>query len=260
MRPVQVQTVKKMPVIVVAVIIVLSVLLGAMMFSVDGTEDTAAILDAYASNNNTIKRPISVEQVRRQVEAANEESVQVTIDPSTGLPTTSVSVPGSTSVTLGSSPQGTGATLPATLPTGWLNVIDTCHKYWGGQGLTYQRGGSANIKDMSGKPVSVRKDCSGFVGFCLYSMGMVSNTAPCTSQGFGGLSCLMEVDRNSPEPGDILVYPGHVEIYAGQDRVWNWGSHSSAQDKYSGVSDVSGVDSTINWSRKGAQTHVYRLK
>lgn len=252
---------KKIPVITIAVVLVLSVLLGAMMFSVDGTEDADAILDAYASNNNTIKRPISVEQVRRQIEVTNEETVQVTIDPNTGLPNVTVNVPSSSSVSLGSSPQGTNApTLPTTLPKGWLSVVDTCHKYWGGQGLTYQYGGAATISDLTGKSVSIRKDCSGFVGFCLYTMGLVSNTKPCSSQGFGSLSCVVEVDKNSPEPGDILVYSGHVEIYAGQDRVWNWGSAKSAQNKYTGVSDVSGVDSTINWSRKGTQTHVYRLK
>ena len=251
---------KKLPVVVVAVVLLLSVALGAMMFSVDGTEDADAILDAYASNTNTIRRPISVEQVRRQVEVSNADAAeaQVIVDPNTGLP--AIVVPSSQG---GPGAQGgsvQGPTLPATLPKGWLNIIDSCHKYWGSQGLVYKYGGSATIKDMAGKSVTIRQDCSGFVGFCLYTAGLVSTTTPATSQGFGSLGCVVEVDKNSPEPGDLLVYSGHVEVYAGQDRVWNWGSSKSAENKYAGVPDVSGVDSTINWSRKGTQTHVYRLK
>ena len=60
-----------------------------------------------------------------------------------------------------------------------------------------------------------------------------------------GMTPVSEADLQAV---DIIQYNGHVEVYAGNGRVYNWGGATSAQNKYAGV-DASTVDPTSNrWS------------
>lgn len=64
---------KKAPIVIVGLVLLLTVLLGIMMFQVNGEDDEEGILSAFNTMENNIKRPISVEEVIRQVENLNEE-------------------------------------------------------------------------------------------------------------------------------------------------------------------------------------------
>lgn len=64
---------KKAPVLVVGLVILFAVLLGVMMYSVDSEEDDEGILTSFNNMNNLIKRPISVEEIIRQLEQSNDE-------------------------------------------------------------------------------------------------------------------------------------------------------------------------------------------
>lgn len=239
---------KKVSVIIVGVIILLSVLLGVMMFKVGSTDDTDTILTSYSNMENHIRRPISVEEVQRQVDTINDENSNGTSNSSTG---------GSGS---NPSPPGVTTPVPSGVPTNWLDIVDKCHKWYGKNGLTYVRGGTADIKDLNGNSVTVRKDCSGYVGFCFYTANLANAPICCNSSSIKNLSFVKPVSQTDLQVGDLLVYNGHVEVYAGNDRVWNWGSSKSAQDKYTGVTDFNKVDSTINWSRKNKEHwDVYRI-
>lgn len=59
---------KKGPAVVVGVIVLLATLLGVMMFIVGSEDDDLNILSSYNNMNSTLHRPISVEEVIRQLE------------------------------------------------------------------------------------------------------------------------------------------------------------------------------------------------
>jgi len=63
--------------------------------------------------------------------------------------------------------------------------------------------------------------------------------------------------------GDIVVWPGkHVQIYAGPNDDWyNWGSHTSCQDKYTNIKDINTVDSQMHSlkAHKLLEAVVYRF-
>lgn len=86
----------------VGLILILAVLLGIMMYSVDSEEDADSILSAFSNTDNLVKRPISVEEVMRQVEQLDKD------DASGSSPTTPNPVGGSGTGTGGGGSSGGG--------------------------------------------------------------------------------------------------------------------------------------------------------
>lgn len=64
---------KKAPIIIIGVVLILAVLLGIMMFRVGNADDTDSILTAFNNMESSIKRPISVEEIIRQLERSGDE-------------------------------------------------------------------------------------------------------------------------------------------------------------------------------------------
>ena len=66
-------------------------------------------------------------------------------------------------------------------------------------GVKYKSGGNSPSEGF---------DCSGFVHYVFKKLGI---TTPRTSSGFYNYGTRV----SSPQPGDIILTPGHVGIYAG---------------------------------------------
>lgn len=138
--------------------------------------------------------------------------------------------------------------------TDFVQALSVVHKLFGHSGLKYSLGGSGTLVNGDG----VRTDCSGYISYALYYQGVFSKGQRYDSASMPNAPGLDNVTSsiNSPSdllPGDILVYNNHVEAYAGNGRVYNWGGHASAEDKYSACSGhdhkTCTADSTSNWYR-----------
>lgn len=142
----------------------------------------------------------------------------------------------------------------------WLTVVDKVHKAYGAAGFKYVYGGTGTIT-YNGKTDTVRTDCSGYVGYCMYVYGIADNPIPISSQDDLTPFGCVEVPVSDLQSGDIVVYPSHIEVwYQDPMVVYNWGGTSSAEGKYIGVTDVSTVTSYGNSSRKrSAITRVWRV-
>lgn len=139
-------------------------------------------------------------------------------------------------------------------PEDWLAICKKVHNNWGGAGFTYNNGGTQHWTDFKGNDVIVRTDCSGYVSACLYSAGLTTNPRVHTSQENWNenVTGVVEItDKTDLQVGDIKVTDSHVEIYAGNDagnnKVYNWGSPSSAQNLYLGK-NADEVDPRTNCS------------
>lgn len=136
----------------------------------------------------------------------------------------------------------------------FIEALDSVHKLFGHAGLKYGVGNNTSLPNGD----KVRSDCSGYVSYALYVAGVFPKGYAPPSADFPSATGLVKVsdsikDLADLQPGDICVMPGHVEVYAGNNRVYNWGSASSAEDKYAGCSGHDNtsctVDSTGNWYR-----------
>lgn len=134
----------------------------------------------------------------------------------------------------------------STTAEGWLAICDKAHKMYGAAGFTYGYNTYANLTLSDGTVVNVRKDCSGYVGFCMYLAGFSSSPVCITSGSDLTPYGFTRVDSSQLQPGDVVAWPGsHIEVYvSGEKTVYNWGGAASAQNKYAGVTDVNTVDST----------------
>lgn len=134
----------------------------------------------------------------------------------------------------------------------WLSIADGVHKQWGAAGFTYGYGQYSTFTQSDGSQISVRRDCSGYVGYCLYVAGKASTPSPITSGSDLSKYGFKKVDKpygySMLKPGDVVAWSGsHIQIYVGAspDDVWlNWGGVQSTSDKYAGITDVSKVIST----------------
>lgn len=201
------------------VVIISTVLIMCFMLT---TSDEEAD-DLYSAYNRTTQdfNKTSVETIIRQLQQESEE-------PSINEP----NVP------------GVNNQIPSAET--WLQVCDLAHKQFGGSGLRYVYGGSAVVTKSDGSTIGVRADCSGYVGYCIYSAGWAT-TPLCITSGSDLTSFgFTKVTDGSLLPGDVVAWPGsHIEVYvSGEKTVYNWGGPASAQNKYTGVADVNTVDST----------------
>lgn len=147
----------------------------------------------------------------------------------------------------------------------WISICDSVHKQWGASGLTYAYGREATAT-YNGQQYTVRQDCSGYVGFCLYIAGLATSTTPITSgttvgfvQSVGGAV----VEQSAVQKGDILVYTGHVEIFdhIGEDGctyVYNWGGTSSTSALYAGKNPAE-VNSVTRTGRPLSSATIVRI-
>ena len=128
----------------------------------------------------------------------------------------------------------------------WLTVVDQVHKAWGAAGLKYVYNGYNTIT-YRGNTDNIRTDCSGYVGYCMYIYGLADSTTPISSSSDLTVFGCTEVPVSDLQPGDIVEYSGHIEVwYQDEMVVYNWGGTSSAEGKYVGVTDVSTVTSYGN--------------
>lgn len=222
---------KKITTVIVASVLVIAVFVSFMMFKISNTDDPDAILSNFFNLSQSVNRPISVSEIVRQVEGANNGG-EVSEDPDgSGKP----SVP---SVGDGSNPS-TGVSSKT-----WVEIVDSVHKQWGGAGWGYDETHDG-----------IRCDCSGFVSYCLYVAGYTNvkqvawSATMATELERMGISKVTGSYSTDLQPGDILIYPGHVEVFAsyndtGAMLVWNWGSPDTIASLYPTGVDASTVNST----------------
>ena len=115
-------------------------------------------------------------------------------------------------------------------------------------GYTYSNAGSKSIPSYNIKIV----DCSSYVSWVLYEAGIADFKAgsQTPSSTFNDNPWNYKVvSKNDAQAGDILVYKGHVEIYAGNNTCYNAGADSAI--RVNGTTDCS-------WSSQ-AITKVLRI-
>lgn len=83
---------------------------------------------------------------------------------------------------------------------------------------------------------NVRQDCSGFVAACLKKFGVTDSpfngsNSPGSSSYLSDRSLADSLTQKgfkkmtgNPQPFDIMAKNGHIEIYAGNNKSWGWGS------------------------------------
>lgn len=113
---------------------------------------------------------------------------------------------------------------PGPLPASRANLLRQAFKFLGERYCWGHRGGG--------------RDCSGFVGECYRSLGLViprnsRDQAACTAS-FGRTAIVPDADREarltllrSLEPGDLVHVPGHVMMVIGHDERGPWIIHDS---------------------------------
>ena len=128
----------------------------------------------------------------------------------------------------------------------WQKAVTDMQKWYGANISNYSQG----IGKWAGLPTwtecpllggeKVRHDCSGFVTSCLKLYGikwpyptMIPVRADCMDQSAlkimqdGGFTWIeihsMEEFKQTVQPFDIMVGPGHTEIYAGDGKSFTWG-------------------------------------
>lgn len=122
----------------------------------------------------------------------------------------------------------------------WLSIVKSVKNLIAAQQPGYDQKRAINIT-YEGRTMSVRTDCSGFVGACLKYYGAIPENQNVTSSSlmhdgtigsgftFGGFPGWEQCN-----PGDILVKNGHTEIYAGnvngKNMVYNCGSDKSVNN------------------------------
>lgn len=127
----------------------------------------------------------------------------------------------------------------------WLDICANVHRCFGSQGCVYAYGSKRAITGLDGNNIIIRQDCSGYVGYCMYVYGKTGDQLGVNSASDFSAYGMTPVSEADLQAGDIIQYNGHVEVYAGNGRVYNWGGAASAQNKYTGV-DASTVDPTSN--------------
>lgn len=216
---------------ITAILCVSVCLLTPSLFNI--SEEDEALYNAYKKqtfHNNFITSTSIVELVENEQNSASEES-----------------------------PENTNESFDSSLPGistafGWIDILDSVHKAWGGAGATYVYGGNHSMT-LWGESVNVRWDCSGYIGYCLYKLGCTTSTTSVTSSsgwGSNGSANATKYGFTYLEPsngidiytqlqqGDLLFYDGHVEAfyeYNGNQSnskpiVYNWGGKKSTSDKY----------------------------
>lgn len=127
-----------------------------------------------------------------------------------------------------------GKTAPSTsnVPSSSNKILTSAKKikeYIASHGYTYSREHAKKVPSYS---ISV-VDCSSFVSWVLYEAGYSQfRGSQASSSAFLSNSWgFKEVSKSDVQPGDILVYDGHVEIYVGMNgnkiKVYNAGSNYS---------------------------------
>ncbi|MCM1215029.1 MAG: hypothetical protein NC548_10970 [Lachnospiraceae bacterium] len=263
---------KKTTLIVCAVLLVSTILIVGLLYR-SNLNESSDLVARYNKNTQHFDRTTAVtviEEVKREEKekwwsdgfSADDNSLipDLTEDMNPNATPTPNNMPG-----IPQQPQptqgGNSQTVPPP-PSSWVSCLEYTHRLFGHSGLGYCKGSTLT----TGK--TVRPDCSGYISAALQLANIDQGLYNSSSMH----TCPALVDiRNQCNgyedvlPGDILVYSGHVEAYAGNNRVYNWGGKKSAEDKYQGCSshDLSGcnVDTTSSLTRAwGTVLHVLRVK
>lgn len=117
-----------------------------------------------------------------------------------------------------------------------LQKAKECHDYLRINGYRYKQVG-ISIPIKNGKTV----DCSSYVSWVLYEAGFTEFRGhQKTSSYFAANPMNWEkISKENLQAGDILVYEGHVQIYAGDGKYYNCGSNNSIQTEAPSVYGVS---------------------
>ncbi len=251
---------KKVVLIVCILLIVMTIIFGAIVtaptaISEDYYEQYYAFNNDMQANKNYGSRRTVVSQIIEDI----KEKIEELTDGEEGGAPDSENVPNNPN---GPTPTPTPDNpLPSPPPaTNWIENCKFCHRVYGCSGLSYARGGSG----VTCYGESVRRDCSGYVSYCLYKFGRTSSTTVCTSGGnWAAVSGVVQIDVSQIQPGDIAVYNGHVQIWMGPGVTYNNGSNSSCYSKYTGYYGTDPltcpVDPTAHTTR-GYPLRAYRVQ
>lgn len=108
------------------------------------------------------------------------------------------------------------------------NIVENakkCHDYLRTNGYKYQQAGISIPITNSVKTV----DCSSFVSWVLYESGFKQFAGWQKTASYFERNPMNweKVTKDKLQPGDILVYTGHVQIYAGDGKYYNCGGDTS---------------------------------
>lgn len=230
-------------VLITLILTTLIVMLGLMMFTVGNTDATDDLLEQFNKSSSQLRRPITVEEITRQI--AKEEGKNDFEFPE--MPSLPTMPDAGTQVDTSS----------------WMSTLDSVHKAWGKAGFIYTQT-KHQFTEPSGNSVTVRTDCSGYIGYCLYKKGVFKSPinmwsgSAATDMRNAGLLEISSEDRaaHKYQAGDILVYKGHIEAFVkdqgtSKPVVYNWGGKDSVDNKYTGVTDFNSVNA------QGTSGHTY---
>lgn len=108
-----------------------------------------------------------------------------------------------------------------------LEKSKQCHDYLRNNKYTYKQAGISVPITSSVKTV----DCSSFVSWVLYEAGFTEFAGHQKTSSYFRRNPMnwQKISKANLQAGDILVYTGHVEIYAGDGKYYNCGGNSSIQ-------------------------------
>lgn len=216
--------------------IVLCSMLFTMVFMSMSEEDLSVALTAFRGSTQDVA-PTKTEKIIREIEKEDEAG-----DLGLGEVGTTTGDPD-----IIDTPDGTYVPGIPQDNSNWLSIVSSVKKVLATQVGYYSQGALVEVTMPDGTKGTLRPDCSGYVGFCLWLSGLQGsspniNSASGSSGGsIPGVTChaMSELsDYSQLLPGDIVFKSGHVEIIAespvpgstGETRskVYNCGSNDSA--------------------------------
>ena len=108
----------------------------------------------------------------------------------------------------------------------FLQKAKECHDYVRTNNFTYEQAGVyIPINSSSGKTI----DCSSFVSWVLYESGYSQFGGYQKTSSYFASNPMnwQKISRDNLQAGDIMVFSGHVQIYAGGNQYYNCGGNSS---------------------------------
>lgn len=228
----------KVPIVIFILLFCMSAF--SILFMLDQSKENKSYVWNTVTEAGKQPRNVSAETIISTVEDNDETAGDAN--------TFASAAPGTPATPGASAPPSVPGVAPAPAPSvdtsSWLAICKSVHNAFGGAGFHYVLGGTGSLT-YDGNTDRVRKDCSGYVGYCMYKYGIANSPTPITSgSDLTAFGCT-EVSKDQMQGGDIIEYSGHIEVLSsyenGQLKVYNWGGHKSAEDRYAGVADPTTV-------------------
>lgn len=238
------------PVIVVGVIVLLSVIFTMVFMSISD-EDLNVAMTAFR-NSTQGNTPVQTDKVIREIE---KDSNGINLGQSGENGDPSIAEP-----YMPGAPDGSK----------WMQIVADTKNIIATQIGYYEQAKIENCPTVTlsdGTTAKLRPDCSGFVGFCLWRMGLQGssvniNSASGSSGGtIPGVEChaMSELSNYSElRPGDIVFKSGHVEIIA-ESPAPGSGPTTPAKVYNCGSNDSAAVPGVTSGTALGKYTYFWRI-